>query len=130
MVLQNITILNAAQSKVTFIDANPNGWGVDQNTNSSNPTILYTPYYEDVETLDITIINTQDGKPPSNVVLGIFGCANPKKTNTKAQIEPTKTAGVTSSKTFFPNTVNIVVIRTVCFSGYIINSRSFHSGAT
>ena len=135
VVLQNVTIMNAAESKITFIDANANGWDTIQNTNSSNPSVVYDPYYEDIETLDITIISTQDSKPPSKVVLGIFGCADPKKIRTKAQIETTKHPRVSSSKRLFPPSINIVVTLIVYFRCRLFNSgsdttRSNHTSAT
>jgi hypothetical protein len=92
--LQNVTILNAAESKITSITALTDfDFDATPNTNASNPTVTYEPYYEDVGTLTITILKTSDNSIPSKVQLGIFGCANPITVVTKAQIEPTITSG-------------------------------------
>jgi hypothetical protein len=63
-------------------------WVPTQNTNLSNPAIVYNPYYEMVQQLDITILNTTDTTfTPSKVQLGIFGCGNPTPLSTKSVVE-------------------------------------------
>jgi hypothetical protein len=67
-------------------------WNPIQNTNPSNPAILYNPYVEMVEQIDITILNTTDTTfTPTKVQLGIFGCGNPQNIVTKAQLESVPT---------------------------------------
>ena len=76
-------------------------WNPIENTNLSNPAILYNPYVEMVEQIDIQILNTTDKTfTPSKVQLGIFGCGNPTGISTKAQIESATTVP-SSSKDLF-----------------------------
>lgn len=65
----------------------------------SNPSVVYTPYMEDVIPLTVEILKTGDKSLPKQVKLGIFGCADPMKLNTKAQIEPDTTTTPSPSLT-------------------------------
>jgi len=82
--------LNPVESKITLIDA-ATEYDFDPiaNTNPSNPSIDYDPYYENVGTLEITIEKTSDNSIPSSVQLAIFGCSDSSIIATKAQIEQT-----------------------------------------
>ena len=73
-----MTILNPVESKITLLDA-VTEYDAEQiaNTNASNPSIDYDPYYENVVTLEITIEKTSDNSIPSTVQLGILGCSEP-----------------------------------------------------
>jgi hypothetical protein len=102
VILQNVTIANAKESKITSITAYT---GYEDspipNPNPSNPTITYVPYDENIENLDISILATSDGSIPSSVQLSIFGCANPVLLSTKGQILQRITTLPTSCKTSF-----------------------------
>ena len=85
-----MTILNPVESKITSLDALTDyDFDPIANTNASNPSIDYDPYYENVGTLDITIEKTSDNSIPSSVQLAIFGCSDDNIISTKAQIEQT-----------------------------------------
>ncbi len=93
-----MTILNAAESKITSINSlTEYDSDVIQNIDASNPTVVYDPYYENVNQLTITILGTSDNSIPSRVQIGIFGCAEPVPLGTKAQIEPTTIVPPSSS---------------------------------
>ena len=105
-----MTIVNAAESKITSINAMTDyDFQPIENTNKSNPSIVYNPYYEMVTDLDISILATKDNSVPSKVELGVFGCGNPSPLFTKGVIEPTPTpkatrrpvSGVTTGKSRF-----------------------------
>jgi hypothetical protein len=102
VILQNVTIANAKESKITSITAFT---GYEDspipNPNPSNPTITYVPYDEDIQSLDVSILATSDGSIPSSVQLSIFGCANPVPIVTKGQIQHRITTLPTSCKTSF-----------------------------
>jgi hypothetical protein len=99
-----VTVVNAAQSKITSLtaqtdyDENP-----IPNTNASNPAIIYSPYYEDVNSLTIAILETSDGSQPPYLQLAIYGCAKPPKLATKGQLQAKTTTITHSSKTTFQN---------------------------
>jgi len=85
--LQNVSIVNAAESKITSISALTD-YDVDSIlSNPSHPAVIYNPYYEDVDTLDVEILKTSDNSIPSKVQLSIFGCADASSIATKAQLE-------------------------------------------
>jgi hypothetical protein len=76
--------VNAAESKISSINVTTD---LDSNpiqSNSSYPAVIYNPYYQDIGTLQIQILNTTDNSIPSNVQLGIFGCAQPPQSGIKA----------------------------------------------
>ena len=96
-----MSILNPSQSKITLISAlTEYDFDAIENTNASNPTIVYQPYYQDVNTLQISILKTSDDSKPSQVELAIFGCGEPVPIMTKAQVEPTSTSVPTTRKSF------------------------------
>ena len=90
--------MNPVESKITLLDA-ATEYDFDpiSNTNPSNPSIDYDPYYENVGTLDITIEKTSDNSIPSSVLLGIIGCSDDNTIATKAQIEVRETSTAASS---------------------------------
>ncbi|CAF4275432.1 unnamed protein product, partial [Rotaria sp. Silwood2] len=90
VIIQNITIINAVESKITSISAiTEYDFDAIENTNPMNPTIVYDPYYENVAELQISILKTNDDSIPSQLKLGIFGCADAKPIATKSNLEPT-----------------------------------------
>ena len=92
--------MNPVESKITSLDALTDyDFDPISNTNASNPSIDYDPYYENVGTLDITIEKTSDNSIPSSVQLGILGCSDDNIIATKAQIE--QTTPLTTTGTIF-----------------------------
>lgn len=103
--VQNVSILNPVQTKITEISALTDfDFEPIQNPSPSQPAIVYNPYYDDVTYIEITILKTTDNSKPSNVQLSIFGCAQAGSSKTKAQIETTITAlNITTSVTLPSN---------------------------
>ena len=100
--IQNVTILNAVQSKITSISAlTEYDFEPIENANSSNPTVVYDPHYENVVELEISILKTRDNSIPSTVQLGVYGCADAKSIVTKGVIEPTRKSILSSSNPSF-----------------------------
>jgi hypothetical protein len=92
VIIQNVTVLNPAESKVSLIDMLSDfDFDPVESTDATKPTAVYDPYVESVENLDITIRQTKDGSVPSRVQLAIFGCAKPQPLVTKSVVEPTTT---------------------------------------
>ncbi|CAF1225499.1 unnamed protein product, partial [Adineta ricciae] len=89
VILQNVTILNPADSKITSISALTDyDFEPVLSKNESNPSVVYTPYMEDVIPLTVEILKVDGNSLPKQVKLGIFGCADPTTLYTKAQTEP------------------------------------------
>ena len=85
-----MSILNPVESKITLLDA-VTEYDAEPiaNTNASNPSIDYSPYHENVVTLEITIEKTSDNSIPSSVQLAILGCSDPvplESTSTRISI--------------------------------------------
>ena len=85
-----MTILNPVESKITLLDA-VTEYDAEPiaNANASNPSIDYSPYHENVVTLEITIEKTSDNSIPSSVQLAILGCSDPvplESTSTRISI--------------------------------------------
>ncbi|CAF1636704.1 unnamed protein product [Adineta ricciae] len=101
VILQNISIANPTESKITSISALTDFDDVPRlSDNPSSPSIRYSPYMEDVIPLTVVIKKTSDGTVPSNTRLSIIGCAKPTTIATKAQIEQdTTTTSNTKSTT-------------------------------
>jgi hypothetical protein len=72
-------------------------------TDSSRPAIVYSPPYEDIPNILITIINTTNNKPvPSSAVqLAIFGCTDFEPPGTAPQVQHRTTPLSTICKTLF-----------------------------
>jgi ABC-type transport system involved in multi-copper enzyme maturation permease subunit len=125
-----VTVVNAAQSKITSLtaqtdyDENP-----IPNTNASNPAIIYSPYYEDVNKLTITILKTSDGSQPSYLQLAIFGCAKPTKGETGGQMGTPITSITPSSKSFLLESKNVWLMfffySSTSFINYIVISSNY-----
>jgi len=82
-----VTIENAAESKITSINALTDNDVSPIPSESSYPAVVYHPPNQNVTTLDIQILNTSDNSIPSKVQLGIFGCAEPPEVITRAAPE-------------------------------------------
>ncbi|CAF1636701.1 unnamed protein product [Adineta ricciae] len=88
VILQNISIANPTESKITSISALTDFDDVPRlSNNPSSPSIKYSPYMQDVIPLTVVIKKTSDGTVPSNTRLSIIGCAKPTTSGTTAQIE-------------------------------------------
>ena len=104
MIIQNVSILNAAESKITLIDMlSDYDFDPVESTNTVSPAAVYPQYIENVENLDITIRQTKDGSVPSRVQLAIFGCAKPQPIVTKSVVEPTTAGRLTPALTSTPS---------------------------
>ncbi len=82
-----MTIENAAESKITSINALTDNDISPVPSESSYPAVVYNPPNQNVSTLDIQIVNTSDNSIPSKVQLGIFGCVEPPQMLTRAAPE-------------------------------------------
>ncbi len=82
-----MTIENAAESKITSINALTDNDINPIPSESSYPAVVYNPPNQNVGTLDIQIVNTSDNSIPSKVQLGIFGCVEPPQMLTRAAPE-------------------------------------------
>lgn len=79
-----------------------------QNKDSSNPSIVYDPYYEDVVELEITISDTDQKSFPFKLQLGIFGCAHPIPIVITPPVEPS-TQFTSTSMTSLPIQTTAIV---------------------
>jgi hypothetical protein len=93
-----VTIENAAESKITSINALTDNDISPVPSESSYPAVVYNPPNQNVSTLDIQIVNTSDNSIPSKVQLGIFGCAEPPQVITRAAPEERTRATSASCK--------------------------------
>ena len=89
-ILERITILNAAESKITTISVlTDQDADRRESTDPNQPTINYDPNLENVGTVSIRISKTSDNSVPRRVQLGIFGCATPSTPGSKPQLQTT-----------------------------------------
>ncbi|CAF1632058.1 unnamed protein product, partial [Adineta ricciae] len=88
VIIQNISIVNPADSKITSISALTEFDSTPKfNENPNNPSVKYSPYVENVIPLTVVIHKTSDDTVPTNARLSIVGCAHPTTRVTKAQVE-------------------------------------------
>ncbi|CAF5058938.1 unnamed protein product, partial [Rotaria sp. Silwood1] len=92
VIIQNVSVVNPDESKIISINALTE-YDLEpiENTNPTNPAVVYNPYLENVAQLEITLLKTKDNSMSSNVKLGIFGCSVPVKMSAKPPLEPSTT---------------------------------------
>ena len=89
-VIQNISIANAAESKISLIDALTDfDFEPIESVDQSKPSVVYSPFVDGVINLDLTILSTSDNSVPSKIDLSIFGCGEPAAIVSKPVLEPT-----------------------------------------
>ena len=127
MIIQNITIMNPSESKVATItvytdsDDSPIA-----SIDSSRPAVVYSPPYEDILNLLITLINTTDNKPvpSSSVQLAIFGCPESESANAAPQVQPQTTP--LSFSTVLTTASSAQTGMTIAFQYYNEDKLDFH----
>jgi hypothetical protein len=89
-VIQNISITNPTESKISLIDALTDfDFDPIESTDRSKPSIFYDPSIDGVMNLDVTILRTNDNSVPSKIDLSIFGCGEPATIGSKPALETT-----------------------------------------
>ena len=93
---------------------------------SSRPAVVYSPPYEDIPNLLITLINTIDNKPvPSSPVqLAIFGCTDFGSANAAPQVQPQATS--LSFSTVLTTASSAQTGMTIAFQYYNEDKLDFH----